>query len=189
MHSLGYGALALVLLTAACGGSTAKPEASSPNAPVASASPDDTGAAHSEAKDGGTAAPTAATESVDAGASGTAPATGKGDDRPFAASSLEATHLIDEAVENRRHEMEKCAIAARERRKTPHAEIVVELGIDQEGSLIGVKSPKGAPKDKVLLDCVRECLVGAPFPRSKSGVITLKKRFTEQVVKPAPKKE
>ncbi|WP_394823769.1 hypothetical protein [Pendulispora albinea] len=120
------------------------------------------------------------------GAPGAAPPAG-GDAaktrRPFANTPQEATSYIDEAVETRHAEVETCVAAARERRKTPHAEIRVELGIDQEGTLIGVKAPKGSPEDKVLLDCIRGALSGAAFPRSKAGVITLKKTFSDQVIR------
>ncbi|WP_394844067.1 hypothetical protein LZC95_44315 [Pendulispora brunnea] len=102
--------------------------------------------------------------------------------RPFANTAQEATEFIDEALETRHVEVEKCVAAARERRKSPHAEIIVELGIDQEGTLIGVKGPKGQVHDKVLFDCIRDALLGAPFPRSKAGVITLKKTFSDQVI-------
>ena len=103
--------------------------------------------------------------------------------RPFANTSQEATEYIDEAVETRHAAIDVCVGAARERRKTPHVEVSLELGIDQEGTLIGVKAPKGTLQDKVLFDCIRDALVGAPFPRSKAGVITLKKTFSDQVIR------
>jgi hypothetical protein len=80
--------------------------------------------------------------------------------------------------------MKKCVEEARARRKEPHAKIVLELGIDQEGALIGVKAPKGTATDEALLACVREALRDAPFPRSHAGVITVKKTFEDVWVYP-----
>lgn len=102
--------------------------------------------------------------------------------KPFAKSGLEATSMIDDAITSKHAEIAKCVRAARERRKDPHAAVVVELGIDQEGSLIGTKTAKGQKADPPLLDCVRDALRDAPFPRSKAGVITVTRRFSDEVV-------
>ena len=120
-----------------------------------------------------------ATAGGDAGKGSDAP---KPPERPFAKTSAEATSLIDDAVNTRQKELGRCVISAQERRKNPHAIVSVEIGIDQEGSLIGVKTPKGAVADKALNDCVRDALHGAPFPRSKAGVITMKKTFSDILV-------
>src|SRR6185369_3891491 len=58
--------------------------------------------------------------------------------RPFAKTSLEATQLIDAAISSRQKELDACAQAARSRRKDPHAKIVMDIGIDSEGTFIGV---------------------------------------------------
>lgn len=176
---LGASLLVGLVVSTACGGAQSKPEAV-----------EGVSSAEGEPQ----AAETNAAAAASAGANeGEGPGAGEGEgsaqsphDRPFANSSLEAMRWIDEAIESRRRPIETCVAAARERQKTPHAEIVVELGIDQEGTLLGLKTPKSAPKDPAFLDCVRQALHGAPFPRSKSGVITLKKRFTEQAQRPAP---
>jgi TonB family protein len=104
-------------------------------------------------------------------------------ERPVAATSAEATSLIDDALTARQKEIGHCVLDARTRRNNPHAEVVLEIGIDQEGQLIGVKSSKGAP-DVALQECVLSALRDAPFPRSKAGVITVKKNFTDQVFYP-----
>ncbi len=103
-------------------------------------------------------------------------------ERPLATTSAEATALIDEAVNQRQPQLAKCVVEARERLKDAHAPLATEIGIDQEGVLIGVKTPKGATLDVKLNDCVRTALQGAPFPRSKAGVITVKKSFSDGVI-------
>jgi len=174
----------------ACAGSNTKSEA------PASPAPADTSTTSPEPSPGA-GAPAAPPQAQAAAVGSASPAAPHGDgastasaassgaktQRPFAATAQEATEYIDEAVETRHGDVEKCVAAARDRRKSPHLDIVVELGIDQEGTLIGVKGSKGTPQDKVLFDCIRDALLGAPFPRSKAGVITLKKTFSDQVIR------
>ena len=59
---------------------------------------------------------------------------------------------------------------------------MVEVGIDQEGHMLGVKLPKGEKADKVLVDCVLAALSHAPFPRSHAGVITVRRTFEDKAV-------
>ena len=160
MTSHAFAAFVAVGLFAACGGSKPPPAAAESQAPAqpAAASQSDGGAAAADAS--------AAAE------------------RPFAKSGAEASELIDKAVEARHDRLKKCVDELRARRKDPHAKIVVELGIDQEGMLIGVKAPKGAINDDALFGCVREALRDAPFPRSHAGVITVKKSFEDVWVYP-----
>ncbi|MDB4993075.1 MAG: hypothetical protein JWM74_507 [Myxococcaceae bacterium] len=125
-----------------------------------------------------------ATPSASAAAStSTTPAAAKAE-RPVAATSQEATSLIDDALTLRQKEIGHCVLDARTRRNNLHAEVVLEIGIDQEGRLIGVKNAKGAAADPALQQCVLTALQDAPFPRSKAGVITVKKNFTDQVFYP-----
>ena len=101
---------------------------------------------------------------------------------PFAKTAAEATGLIDDAITSRTKWLTKCVEELRARKKDPHAKVVVEIGIDQEGSLLGVETPKGQTEDKTLNQCVQTALKGAPFPRSHAGVITVKKSFEDAVV-------
>jgi hypothetical protein len=98
-----------------------------------------------------------------------------------AASAAEASSLIDDALTSRQKEIGHCVAAARTRRNNQHAEVVLEIGIDQEGTLIAAKPPKGATPDPALQKCVFGALKDAPFPRSKAGIITVKKNYTDQV--------
>jgi hypothetical protein len=153
--------VAMTCLLIACGGSkpaSTTPGASAGEAPTASQ---------------GAAAPSAAT------VSDAAPPKAE---RPRAATSAEATTLIDEAVNQRLPQIAACVTEARERLKDAHAPLATEIGIDQEGALIGVKTPKGSKVDLKFNDCVRDALKGAPFPRSTSGVITVKKSFSDGVI-------
>jgi hypothetical protein len=101
--------------------------------------------------------------------------------RPFAATGEEATHLIDAAVDTKREGLLKCVAAARIRKSDPHAAITLELGIDQQGKLIGLKLPKGQT-DNVLVACARDALRDAPFPTSHAGVVSIQKTFSDEVV-------
>lgn len=88
--------------------------------------------------------------------------------------------MIDDAIDARHDDVDKCCIDARTRWKEPHAKITFLIGIDQEGNVIGVKRPSKKDKnDEALLTCVRAALKGAPFPKSHAGVITIKKTYEE----------
>ena len=117
-----------------------------------------------------------------AGSAASAPQASAPPAHPFANNAVEATSLIDDAINSRANEIMQCVDAARERRKTPHAKLIVEVGIDQEGHMLGVKLPKGEKADKTFVDCVLAALNGAPFPRSHAGVITVRKTFEDKQV-------
>lgn len=119
--------------------------------------------------------------SVDADAGVDAPADA-GPRRPFAETPQQATSMIDDVIAAHAGELARCVQDARGRRKDPHAKIAVDLGIDQEGTLIGAKPSKGQPADKELEACFLKALTGAPFPQSRAGVITVTKTFSDQVV-------
>jgi hypothetical protein len=122
----------------------------------------------------------------DATASATAPDAGSpaaaADARPFAHNAEEATSFIDDAITSRSNDLVTCVNDARTRHKDIHAKIVVEIGIDQEGHLLGVKMPKGVKNDKPLTDCFLAALHGAPFPRSHAGVVTVRRTFEDKQV-------
>jgi hypothetical protein len=159
----------------ACGGAKAPPPAAAssmtPDAGDMSsiASPSSGGATSSSTGDAGAAAVVAAAD-VDAGAP---------DPHPFAKDAAAAESMIDDAIESRHAGVEKCASEARKRMGDPHGKVSLLVGIDQEGSVIGVKVPKGEKKDEKLLTCVRVALKGAPFPKSHNGIITIKKTYEE----------
>jgi hypothetical protein len=130
-------------------------------------------------------ASTPKTESVagDASTADAAPADAgadAGNPRPFAGSSAEATELITDAVDKKQAAIAKCVQAYRFRTHLAHAKVSVNMGIDQEGRLIGVNLPKGK-QDKELTACVQDELRDAPFPRSHAGVITITRTFEEMV--------
>jgi hypothetical protein len=172
--------LAMVLI--GCGGTPKTP--SPPAAPdvdasaAAVATPSDTTASGTSAPPA--PAPTdsaAAASAPDAGAATAAP-----DAKPFAHNAEEATSFIDDAITSRSNDLVTCVNDARTRRKDIHAKIVVEIGIDQEGHLLGVKMPKGVKNDKPLMDCFLAALRGAPFPRSHAGVVTVRRTFEDKQV-------
>jgi hypothetical protein len=103
-----------------------------------------------------------------------------GADRPFAGSAAEATQLITDAVDKKQNEIAKCVQQYRFRTHLAHEKVAVNIGIDQEGRLIGVTLPKNK-EDKELTACVQKELKDAKFPRSHAGVITITRTFQEMV--------
>ena len=101
---------------------------------------------------------------------------------PFAATSAEATSLIDAAIDERASSLFPCITAARTRMNKPHQKIQIQVGLDEQGHLMGVKAPKGAPSDPELFRCAQEALTGANFPTSHAGIITVTKTFEDQAV-------
>jgi len=103
-------------------------------------------------------------------------------EHPFAATASDATSLIDAAIDSRASSLFPCVIAARGRRKNPHDKIQIEVGLDEQGHLMGVEAPRGAPKDPELFQCAQKALSGANFPTSHAGIITVTKTFEDQAV-------
>lgn len=103
-----------------------------------------------------------------------------GSDRPFARSAAEATQLITDAVDKKQSEIAKCVQQYRFRTHLAHEKVSVNMGIDQEGRLIGVTLPKNK-EDKELTACVQKELKDSKFPRSHAGVITITRTFQEMV--------
>jgi hypothetical protein len=177
------------MIAVACGGSP-KNAPASPGATTASTGAVDAvdsgsaAASPTPAPSASSAAPApsagggAASPGAPAGASVPPPAPA----HPFANNASEATSLIDDAITSRVNELTQCVEDARARRKSPHAKLVVEVGIDEEGHMLGVKLPKGEKVDHVFSDCVLAALRGAPFPKSHSGVITVRKTFEDKAV-------
>jgi hypothetical protein len=110
------------------------------------------------------------------------PAEPKPPEHPFAATSSEATSLIDAAIDSRSQSLIPCIVAARARRKNAHDKIQIEVGLDEQGHLMGVEAPRGAPKDVELFACAQKALAGANFPTSHAGIITVTKTFEDQAV-------
>jgi hypothetical protein len=128
------------------------------------------------------APPGPTTGAGDAGGAG-GPEAGAGaasDERPFAASTAEATTMISNVVDSRRAKIGACVREFRARKKIGQERVAVSFGIDQEGRLLGVTS-KGK-EDRELKDCVQEAVRDAPFPRSHAGVITITKSYEELVL-------
>jgi hypothetical protein len=170
------------MIAIACGGGT-KP-ADTP-AQTTAAAPASTGSGAASAL---ATAPAASTSPAAAGSaaapsgSASAPAAPPPPAHPFAHNAEEATSLIDDAINAKAAELTACVDEARKRRKEPHAKIVVQVGIDESGHLIGVEMPKGEKKDKALADCLLKGLHDAPFPESHAGVITVRRTFEDKAV-------
>jgi hypothetical protein len=105
---------------------------------------------------------------------------------PFASTVIEAQSLIQEQMDAHMKTLWKCVSAYRATGGDPHKAVVVDVGIDQEGVLLGVTSPstKQGGLDPVLKQCLFDGLHGLPFPSSHAGIITVRQTFTDQVVSP-----
>jgi hypothetical protein len=100
--------------------------------------------------------------------------------RPFAGSAAEATQLIEEAVEKKAPQVQRCLLDYRGRKNLPRERVTIQLGIDQEGHLLGATLPKGKA-DATFSECLQRALAGAPFPRSHAGVISVTRTYEEIV--------
>ena len=169
------------MIAIGCGGAP-KSEAASPGATTPSAGSIDAADSGSAATKAATGAPSTPGGSTSAAAPAAAPAPPPPPAHPFANNAAEASSLIDDAINSRANELGQCVDDARTRRKAPHAKLVIEVGMDEEGHLIGVKLPKGEKADSAFTDCVLAALRGAPFPKSHSGVITVRKTFEDKAV-------
>ncbi len=101
-------------------------------------------------------------------------------EKPFAKDPKEAMSMMDAAVDTRQKKIGKCVDAYRAR-KEPMAKLVLKIGVDQEGTLIGVTG-KDSESDPAAIDCVRTALRRAPFPRSHAGVIEIVKTFEYKAI-------
>jgi hypothetical protein len=102
-------------------------------------------------------------------------------ERPFAATALEAQTMIQAQVAERMKTLWTCVEAYRTRTSDPHRAVTVNVGIDQEGHLFGVTAadPKHAELDPALKACLLEALRVSVFPRSHTGVITIRQTFQD----------
>jgi|ERR1017187_8077579 hypothetical protein len=125
-------------------------------------------------------APSASTGATDAGA----PVVDAAVEHPFAKSIPEAQALIQEQIDAHMQTLWKCVDAYRAGKNDPHKGVVVDVGIDQEGTLLGVTSPssKQGELEPRLKQCLWDGLHGLTFPRSHAGVITVRQTFTDATV-------
>jgi len=106
-------------------------------------------------------------------------------ERPFAKTPLEAQTMIQEQITARMNTLWKCVEDYRVASGDPHKAIVIDVGIDQEGQLLGVATanPKAGTLAPSLRDCVMRALRAARFPRSHAGVIAVRQSFQDAAVR------
>jgi hypothetical protein len=110
------------------------------------------------------------------------PAPPAASERPFAKTALEAQTFIQQDIDARRKPLWKCVEDLRTKVGDPHLSVAVDIGIDQEGRLIGVADTKHGGIDPTLQSCMTAILRLAPFPRSHTGVITVHQVFQDSTV-------
>ncbi len=105
-------------------------------------------------------------------------------ERPFASSPMEAQSMIQSAIDGQVTALWKCVEDYRTRVKDPHKQVVVDVGIDQEGILMAVTTatPKKGDLEPVLKGCLYQALRDLPFPRSHAGVITVRESLKDTAV-------
>jgi hypothetical protein len=124
---------------------------------------------------------------TDAGATDAgAPTPGARVEHPFARTVIEAQTIIQDQIDSRMKTLWKCVSAYRASTGDPHKGVIVDVGIDQEGALLGVTTPstKQGGLEPTLRQCLWDGLHGLPFPRSHAGVITVRQTFTDATVSP-----
>jgi hypothetical protein len=104
--------------------------------------------------------------------------------RPFAATALEAQTMIQQQLDAHMKALWKCVEDYRAKKGDAHRPVTLDVGIDQEGTLLGVVmvNQKGSDLDPALKVCVMDVLRGAAFPRSHTGVITVRQSFQDTAV-------
>jgi hypothetical protein len=105
-------------------------------------------------------------------------------ERPFASTPLEAQRLIQEQIDSRISVLWKCVEDHRTVIGDAHKAIVFDVGIDQEGHLLGVAAanPKAGALAPSVKDCILRALRAARFPRSHAGVIAVRQTFQDTPV-------
>lgn len=105
-------------------------------------------------------------------------------ERPFASSPVEAQSMIQSEIDGQIAALWKCVEDYRVRVKDPHRDVLVDVGIDQEGILMAVTTatPKQGEIEPALKDCLYTALRNLPFPRSHAGVITVRESLKDTAV-------
>jgi hypothetical protein len=127
------------------------------------------------------------TSGVDAGAASSPSASAQDAGpplKPFANTALEAQSMIQSQIDTRMKLLWKCVDAWRSKQPDPHKAFAVDIGIDQEGTLLGVTTTnlKQGELEPSLRDCLMAGLRGLNFPRSHSGVITVRQTFQDSTI-------
>lgn len=104
-------------------------------------------------------------------------------EHPFAKNKEDVFAGMEAAVASRKKSIDRCVADFRQRKAAPLATLTVKLGVDQEGTLIGVAG-NGGECDTIALECLRAALRRAPFPRSHAGIIEIERTFEYQAVNP-----
>jgi hypothetical protein len=123
-------------------------------------------------------------EAVPPSATMDAGAPGARKERPFASSPVEAQAMIQSEIDGQITALWKCVEDYRVRVKDPHRDVLVDVGIDQEGLLMAVTTatPKQGEIEPALKDCLYGALRNLAFPRSHAGVITVRESLKDTAV-------
>jgi hypothetical protein len=107
-------------------------------------------------------------------------------ERPFARTPSEATAIIQHEIDSRMATLWKCVQVYRTANRDAHQTISVNLGIDEDGNLLGVASgdPKKGDIPPPVRTCILKSLHDAAFPRSHAGIITVRQTFQDTAIYP-----
>ncbi len=121
--------------------------------------------------------PPAVSTAADAGAEASAPPA----QHPFARTAFDAEIAIRKEIHARNKALWDCVDDYRGRIGQRHRVVEVDIGIDQEGGLLGVIDTDHAhgSLEPRLKACLIDVLRGAPYPRSHAGVINVRWKFAD----------
>ena len=107
-------------------------------------------------------------------------------ERPFAHSRWKPPGSSSARIDSRMPALWDCVQAYRKANRDAHQTIVVNLGIDEDGNLLGVASgdPKHVDVPGPVRSCILKALHEAAFPRSHAGIITVRQTFQDTAVYP-----
>jgi hypothetical protein len=99
---------------------------------------------------------------------------------------MEAQAMVQSEIDGQMTVLWKCVADFRTRVNDAQREVLVDVGIDQDGALVAVKTatPRKGDLEPALKDCLSTALRGRAFPRSGAGFITVRESFREPAVSP-----
>jgi hypothetical protein len=94
---------------------------------------------------------------------------------------MQAQSMVQEQIDGHMDVLWSCVNEYRGRVNDSQKEVLVDIGIDQQGLLTGVTTatPKKGALDPTLEHCLYAALRGLPFPRSQGGIISVRESFAD----------
>jgi hypothetical protein len=99
---------------------------------------------------------------------------------------MEAQAMVQAEIDGQMTVLWRCVEEYRARVKDTGRDVLIDVSIDQDGMLMGVKTatPNKGDLEPVLKECLSAALRGRPFPRYSAGNITVRESFRDAAVHP-----